>query len=224
MVQNVVRRGVTTQVFQCRQVIYQLDYDRFYFRNLPSSDSSTHDIRSFCKNINSAVYNGTNAAVYGSRVYGGFQSLLVDYKLETTLPVTDLIEDAVGDSGEPVLNGFFTEPYAETPDLVYSDLYSIKEHSALILDASYDNGSGIEVFHAARERTSTTPTLVRLAQRWLPTLKEYMLSFPRISGRVFRYAFKFCGPQSLDSRKPGPTVGAKLNGYVDMIYKGGAEK
>jgi hypothetical protein len=198
--------------YQCKQMVYQVDFKRFYFRHLPSDDTTANtNIRAFTPN--------PIAEVRGSFIYGGYQVLLQDWTLDRT-DYENIVPDHV--------DNIFTLPVAETPDLSYGDLYGVKEHSSLILDASFTYGTGFTVEHSARTLVSALPTFETLAQTWTPTLPERLLSFPHKSGIVFRYRFTGSGAGSYQPAEGGqsfsPITGLKLFGYADFLYTNGAEQ
>lgn len=184
-----------TGVYQSRQVIYQIDYDRFYFRNLPSaSTTSGADLRAI----------GKYYQAFQRLVYGGNQQLYVDYKsgLET---LGNSIQDAVNAAG----TSSYTQPYAETVDNFHGDLFHVKESDSIMVDASYESADGVEVSYTARALTSAARTFTVLTSLWTTTLSTGVLSLPRVAARVFAYRFKF------SATKP---VGGQLNTWQDFIY------
>ena len=189
-----------TGVYQCRQVIYQIDFDRFYFRNLPSiSTSITADIRAM----------GKYYQAFQRMIYGGNQQLYVDYKtgLET---LANSVNDAVDAAGATS----YTQPYAETVDSFYGDLFHVKESDTIMVDAAYESANGVEVSYSARALTAAARTFTALSRLWTSTIPEGVLSLPRVAARVIAFRFKFSGT------KP---VGGQLNAWQDFIYGKGRD-
>lgn len=183
-----------TGVYQERQLIYQIDYDRFYFRNLPSASTGVADVRAI----------GKYYQAFQRNIYGGNQQLYVDYKtgLET---LANSVQDAVDAAGTVT----YTQPYAESVDNFHDDLFHTKEQDTVFVDASYESADGVEVSYSARAFTALARTFTALSKLWTPTTPEGVLSLPRVAGRAFAYRFKF------KATKP---VGGQLNAWEDFTY------
>lgn len=184
-----------TGVYQCRQLIYQIDFGRFYFRNMPSvSTTSAADVRAV----------GKYYQAFQRLIYGGSQQLYVDYKasLET---LANSVNDAVNAAG----TASYTQPYAETVDNYFADLFHVKEQDTIFLDAAYESADGVTVGYSARLFSSLARAFTSLGRLWTPTLPEGTLSLPRVAARVFAWRFTFTGT------KP---VGGRLNAWQDFTY------
>lgn len=83
-------------------------------------------------------------------------------------------------------------PFLETKDIYYNNLETVKEIDTLLLQAGYDaaNCDGIEVFVSTRANLDDAVTYVSLG-KWKKDLYEGRFSLPRVSGRIFRFKFKF---------------------------------
>jgi len=214
-----------TGKYVCRQLIYQVDFKRFYFRNMPSDSmgtysGNTYNIRTFVPELDSTVP--------GTMLYGAKTRLLHEYEYGVD-SLRFLANDTLVYSGATIIPAL-TLPYAETPDLSYGDLYSVKEHSSFLLDAAYDIGSGVTVSHNARNAVGNplAVTLTPLTKVWTTSLAERILSFPRKDGVVFRYGFTGTYTTTVDPISgytvTVPTIGLKITGYADFIYTGKAEQ
>jgi hypothetical protein len=181
-----------TTAGQQKQVVYSIQFNRWFFRNLP---------------YESANKVGAIGRVYGSStklLYGGVQKLNFDY--DSSESTADILLDDQASSG-------YTQPLAETNDIFYDDLYVQKEGDSFYLDAGWSSGvTGLELSHSIRQFISTAVSWTALTPLWVDTIKEGKLSLPRKNGRVFRFKFKFSGT------KP---VGSVLNAWGDMMYGAG---
>jgi len=184
-------------VYQQRQVIYQLDYNRFYFRNIPSASSgAAGDIRAICRaadSLDQLIY-GTTGALYQDYGFGG--------------SAANIITDVAVTTGSPT----HTQPTATTPDFIYGDLRSVKEHDRFLIDAVLGpiDTTGVVLGHSARDAISDTVTFTTITQTWTPTIQDNCLSLPRVSGRVFRFKFTFTGTKPYD---------CSLNAWGDFILQ-----
>lgn len=184
-------------VYQQRQVIYQLDYNRFYFRNIPSASSgAAGDIRAICRaadSLGQLIY-GTTGALYQDYGYGG--------------SAANIVTDVAVTSGSPT----HTQPTATTPDLIYGDLRAVKEHDRFLIDAVLGpiETTGVALAYSSRASLSDTVSFTTVSQTWTPTLQDECLSLPRISGRVFRFKFTFTGAKPYD---------CSLNAWGDFILQ-----
>ena len=188
-----------TGVYQCRQMIYQVDYGRFYFRNMPSEDSESADVRAIGK-----LYQG-----FQRNIYGASQALYVDYK-NGTEDLTQSVRDAVDSAGTKS----YTQPYADTKDFLHDDAFHMKESDSLFIDAAYESADGVELSYSARLFSSLARTFTALTTLWTPSTAEGRLSLPRVAARVFAYRFKF------KATKP---VGGQLNLWQDFTYGKGRD-
>jgi hypothetical protein len=75
---------------------------------------------------------------------------------------------------------------------VYDNQTYVKECESLFLDATYQNGSGVEVAHSGRQYASSK-SFTALALPWLTTNVEGRLSLPRLSFRVLSLRFRGLG-------------------------------
>ncbi len=79
-------------------------------------------------------------------------------------------------------------PFLETGDFYYQGLYETKELESFAIQASYATSGGIEVYYAVRDHFDETIAWT-LAGIWTKGLFEKILSFPRVSGKIFRFKF-----------------------------------
>lgn len=188
-----------TGVYQERQLCYQIDFNRFYFRNLPSASTGVADVRAI----------GKYYQAFQRLVYGGNQQLYVDYKtgLET---LANSAPDAV-DAAAAIT---YTQPYAETMDSFHNDLFHVKEVDTLFLDATYESADGVQVSYTARLFSALARTFTALSTVWTTSTINGILSLPRVSGRVFAFRFKFTGT------KP---VGGRVNAWQEFVYGQGKD-
>ena len=192
--------------YQGRQLIYQVDFNRFFFRNLPSDgiDGQLDNIRAWLVD----TFYGRN-----SLLYGGYGRLLSDSQFNDDDP-TKVVKDSV-DPETP-----HTEPTAQTPQLVYGDLFTMKEHSSMRVAASFSEGGGLEITHSTAKQLGSSMNDEVLSPPWtIQTSPDGTVSAPRIAARVFQYGFKFSNNQTT-----GITRDSRLYGYVDMLYTGKAER
>lgn len=178
-----------TSTGQGRQIIYSEKFNRWTFRNLPYETA------------NKARCIGQ---VYGSSsrlLYGGVQKINFDY--DSTESTSNILLDDLA-------NTSYTQPFAETNDLFYRDLFFKKEPDGFCLDAGWSSGvTGLEVSYSIRNFISTAVSFTALSGLWTPTIEQGRLSFPRTSGRVFRFRFKFSGSKPVD---------CVLNAWGDNTY------
>lgn len=167
---------------QGRQMILQLDTGDIYFRNTPSSAmTSSLSIRAICP------------------VIGSFQKLLYGGNGTTDILLDGVAADASNNSANFMTDAIsiagaasFTNPEAQTQDCVFDNISHVKEVDSMFLDASYDNGSGIEVSTSARQYASDK-SFTALSTAWVTTVPEGRLSLPRTAFRVISYKFKCLG-------------------------------
>jgi hypothetical protein len=190
--------------YQAKQVIYQLDEGRWYFRNVPSSDSST-DVR--CA---TSLYK-----YYGRQIYGAYQALLVDYLVNVDSASTSVKDTVISSFGVAITS--YAQPYAESQDILDGDIYSVKTKTSLYIDASYTSASAdyVTAYFQARNFISTARVMDALTQNWTPLIAERKLSLPQNSGNVSRFGFKFVGTKPLD---------CVLNGWADFTYSKKSEQ
>lgn len=174
---------------QCRQIVYSERFNRWTFRNLPYETANK-------PRAIGRVYNSATRLLYG-----GVAKVNFDY--DSTESTSAILLDDQASAG-------YTQPFAETNDLFYRDLYLVKEAESFYLDAAWDSGvTGLQLSHSLRNLISTTPAFTALTDLWTPAIIEGRLSLPHGSGRVFRFRFKFSGT------KP---VGCVLNAWGDVNY------
>lgn len=178
-----------TSTGQPKQLVYSERFNRWTFRNLPYETANR-------PTAIGRVYSSSTKLLYG-----GVAKVNFDYDSnESTSNI--LLDDKAYTS--------YTQPQAVTQDLFYRDLYAVKEAQTFFLDAGWSSGvTGLEVSYSLRAFLSTAVSFTALAILWVSTLAEGRLSFPRGSGRVFRFKFKFSGS------KP---VGCVLNAWGDVLY------
>ncbi len=192
--------------FQCKQMVFQVDSNRFYFRQLPKVRTFTIDT--------------FNPHIRGQMIYGETQKLLADWT-STRNTLAQIYPDSVSADQ-------FTLPYAETPDLSYGDLFGIKEHTSVVIDANYSNAAGIQIEHSARNMLSATVNYTVVPKTWTKAVPERLASLPRVSGVVFRFRFTALGGGSYTNTdftgSFSPVTDFKLYGYADFLYTGKAEQ
>ena len=177
--------------YQCREMIYSELYGRWYFRNLPSADSGSSNILTAGR-----TFNDTERLLYGAS-----GTILGEINAEN---VSGIITDVAA------LSPTYTNPYAETNDLFYDDLFFIKENDRIGIDAAWTSGvDGIEVGFQARATLGTAVSLSALSQLWTSSQPGIVLGVPRSAGRVLRFSFKGKGT------KP---YGVVLNGWGEFVY------
>lgn len=145
-----------------------------------------------------SVTNEDNA----ERMFGGTAGRI--YREEV---VSDVIGDIVAGSTVSYITG----------DRFYGDLFTVKETDALTLSATYDNSVGsttaIRVSVAIRDNLDDAISFQTLGD-WVPTLAHGRLTFPKVSGKIFRWGFTPLGakPRSV-----------KISAFQEHIYGGSAE-
>lgn len=97
-----------------------------------------------------------------------------------------LTEEVAADSVSDLL--VQETPYLETGDFYYGDLSRFKEINSMVLHAVQTLGTGVNVYVSVRDNLDDTPSFT-LIGLWTPTLAEKALSYPRTSGRIFRFRF-----------------------------------
>lgn len=179
---------------QCRQMCYQIDYNRWYFRNMPSTQIS-QDVRCI-----------TGYTEFTRRLYGCLQKIYID---EVPFAGGELLDTNTAGTGS------YTQPYAETQDLIYGDLLWKKLASSVYPDAFwtfvtsvFNADTALTVAFQARNRASETASLTNLALTWDIATTERILSLPQAAGAVHRYRFKFTGT------KP---IGCIFSGWQDFV-------
>jgi len=80
-------------------------------------------------------------------------------------------------------------PVLETPDYVYGDIDKVKEIESMVIHAEWTTAVGLKVEYSTRDNLEGNVVWNEISQRWTPSLPEKRLSFPRISGRIFRFRF-----------------------------------
>lgn len=208
-----------TGVYQCRQLVYIISKGDFFFRNLPSTQSGSHEIRAIERKYSQwqqLTYGGTAqllsdavGSVEDTQLYnapfGVLTRLLSPADYTSANPGT-AIKDAVDAAGTQT----YTEPTIMTQDFVYDDAVLVKELDGLYLDADWIGCDGIQVLINNRNSIFGSAIVFNyLARFWNQTLPESALSLPRVSGKVFRYIFIFRGTQ---------VVGAILRAWGELVY------
>lgn len=189
--------------YQTKQVIFQEETGKWFFRNLPNqdTDSSVEQIRDWCKKFQSfeqLVYSGTG------QFYKDFEAS-VDAR-EDIIPDTFsesanseyLVDDelVVGLGEELIIPSIAgtANPLFETQDFFYDNPALVKELDSLFLDAWLQNfpNTQIRLFCAVRDTISEplTPDLWRDCGVWNNSTEEKRFSLPREAGRVVRYRFQ----------------------------------
>ena len=188
--------------YQAKQVVYMEKYDRWYFRNLPSSGSGATDLTAM-----TPIYGDTSRFLYGG---DGF--LYSDYNNEL---ITTIATD---------FSGFvpaYTAPYAETNDLYYQDIYFQKEADTLYIDAGwYTSVSGVQAGVSARQLLSAGVTYANANQLWTMSTPEGRVGLPKPSthGRILRFQFSFVPAAG------ACPIGCMLNAWGDNNYERSAER
>lgn len=96
-----------------------------------------------------------------------------------------------------------TVPQLVTKDFTYGSIQKLKEIDTISIDASYGaDCSGIDVYVSTRNSYGDAVVFNKVGT-WTPTLFEGRLSFPRVAGKIFRYAFQ---PLETNSGKAVRTV------------------
>jgi len=190
--------------YQQRQVCYQLDYNRFYFRNIPSEASgAAGDIRAMARSYD----------MLGQLLYGTKGLIHRDYGFDGTSLVDALTDIATLPLGTPT----YTNPSATTPDIIYGNLHDTKELDRFYIDASYGTTggftTGVQLGYAVRNGLHQAVNFTTASETWTTSLRN--LSLPRTAGRIFRYKFTFSGSKAHDCR---------LNGWGDFLLQTKAEQ
>lgn len=110
-------------------------------------------------------------------LYGGS-----DYKV---------FRDEIASDVPAALLPLHNNPYLESQDEIYNSLNEVKHVDGLIIHGTYDPQTceGIMVYVAARFSVADPLNWQRVAI-WQDKTEYGLFSFPRISGRVFRYKFE----------------------------------
>jgi hypothetical protein len=208
-----------SNVYQARQIIYRVDTQLWYFRNVPSITSANTDFRCFCPQVSmfsSLLYGGNgeilNDASVASGAFVQFFMIdgsefdMLDGSIFIMVPSVVLLNDQV-DAGN---NKSLTQPTIITQDLVYDDLFYQKELDTIFLDALYQTCSGVQVSYSARQYVSSQPTFVPISELWVQNLTEGRLGLPRVSGSVFKFQFIFTGASGV--------IGAIFSGWSEFLY------
>jgi hypothetical protein len=111
-----------------------------------------------------------------------------------------------------------TNPVLETGDRVYGSLDRVKEVHGIALHSSYSSGAGVEVSVAARSNISDAVTW-RVVGVWNPNLPDKRLTFPAVSGKIFRFRFRGLGDPSV-----GAIRGWRLDAFSEFVYGNSAER
>lgn len=109
-------------------------------------------------------------------------------------------------------------PYVETGDRVYGDPYTIKEVDAITIHANYRAGTNVRINVTLLINDfvgNYSNTLLVDCGNWTRDLEHGRLTFPKQSGRVFRWRFTF----QADSRP----VDFEFFGFKEHVYNGTAE-
>lgn len=145
---------------------------------LPQNFGSLGTITQELQDITLTLAQLNQPSAYVKRVlYGGS-----DYKV-----FRDEVPADVPASLLPIQNN----PYLESQDEIYNSLNEVKHVDGLIIHGTYDPQTceGIMVYVAARFSVADPINWQRVAI-WQDRTEYGLFSFPRISGRVFRYKFE----------------------------------
>lgn len=164
-----------------KEIVFQIDRDSWYFK--PSSDiwSVYPNAVQLFKPINQLsgqiqALSGSIGSLGGQENHGPLWGTGDGRLIERS---------SYGDSVVESLAGH----YLETHDIWLEPKAAPKEVSSMELFASCKTGSKIEVYFSVRNSPGATITWTKLAQDWTPGLREQRLSFPRCSGRIWRFKF-----------------------------------
>lgn len=178
-----------TTAGQCKQIVYQEKFGRWFFRNMPYETAN----KARCIG---RVFNSTSRSLYG-----GVQKINFDYD-STELVADILLDDFAGSS--------YTQPLVVTNDVFYQDLFRVKEAMVLYIDASWASGmTGIVVGISNRTRLSDAVAFTNALESWTTSLSDGKVTLARSEGRVIRVRFVFTGS------KP---VGCVLSSWGDAAY------
>ena len=167
--------NVSSLASNTRQVVYCELTDDWYFRNVPSPETTTSSVSLTAPTMK---FDSDQVMLYGST-----QSKIY-------------IEQETSSTGTPITDaaGFtYTVPQIDTPYMPQSDSFHVKQGSSLHIDAAYGgNGTGIQVGIIPVSLIgdgTTSPTT--LGQTWTKTLTDTRLTLPRKAYRHIAYQFKF---------------------------------
>lgn len=184
--------------YQWRDMVYMEKYNRWYFRNVAYFSTGTP--LALCRTYNDPT----------RLLVGGFAEVLGDLNAEAA---TAILPDNVTVAGNT-----YTNPYAETNDLFYEQLFSTKECDGIYMDATWVSGSakGIKTEFSIRNSLSVAPVMQDCGVLWQPnTDVDARIGLPRAAGRIYRLRFTGYGT------KP---VGVTINAWGETIYSKGAER
>lgn len=177
-----------TSAGQCKQVIYSERLNRWFFRQLPYETANK-------PRAIGRVYNSSSKLLYG-----GVQKVNFDY--DSNEAVANILKDDLASTS-------YTQPFCETNDLYYIDLFATKYSSSFYPDASWSSGvSGLRLEVSSRNLLSETVVFETLTSNWTPNTPEGKFSLPRETNRVFRFRMTFVGTLP---------VGSVLSGWGDVI-------
>lgn len=177
-----------------KEIVFNLNFKKWYVRP--------------CEGI-SAFYQGGSVGFASINLAGNCISLsgiiadlsptanTVD-KVWGTDTGTILTEDVSGSASlaQPL-------PYLETHDLTHSELSLVKEATSLFLQAGLGTAPTMQVYVSARQNVEDAVTYTLVAQEWVPTIREGLLSLPKTVGKILRYKFipKVAASGSVDNVK-----------------------
>jgi hypothetical protein len=167
--------NATLSTSNARQVVYCELTDDWYFRNVPSLETTNLDVSLTAPSMK---FDSDQVMLYGS----DRSKIYIEQEASSTgTPITD----AAGAT--------YTVPQIDTPYMPQSDGFHVKQGSSLHIDAAYGgNGTGIQVGIipvALIGDGETAPTT--LGQTWTKTLTDTRLTLPRKAYRHIAYRFKF---------------------------------
>lgn len=151
----------------------------------------------FCENIHAfhpgafrakqvSELSGINSALTGKAAQMGVTSDTFS-KIYGSANASILRDEVVGDTFASLK--YCPGPVLETPDLVYGDPSTVKEIDSLIIHATWTQALNLKVEYSVRDNLEAAVSWVEISQRWTTSLPEKRLSFPRLSGRIFRFRF-----------------------------------
>lgn len=177
-----------TNAGQPKQIVYSERLNRWFFRNLPYA--TANQPRAIGR-----VFDSSSRLLYG-----GVAKINFDY--DSSEAVANILLDDLASTG-------YTQPFAETNDLFYTDLFATKQTSSFYLDAYWTSGiAGLQLAYSARPQLSAPVIFKSLPDMWTPTKTEGKLSLPHDAEHVFRFRMKFVGPKPVD---------AGLAGWGDVV-------
>lgn len=145
---------------------------------LPETLQTYADLSGEFSSYNTQFGNWQQPSSYIKRVLYGASDLQV-------------VRDEVTGDVPSDLIPFAQNPFLESQDEIYGSLNEVKHVDGLIIHGTYDPQTcqGIRVYVAARFSVSD-PLNYQLVATWQNPTEYGLFSFPRLSGRVFRYKFE----------------------------------